>query len=349
MTEQDKNQQNQQYQNDDIDLRKLFQAIGNLFANIWKGFILILVGTKRATISHILLFIILIIVGGAIGYFSGSITDPYYRTSMLLHSSVFKGQLIENSIEKLNTLCQQSDRTELAKILKLPIEIADSIKGFESIPFVSEEEIIQVEILREQLKNLNTDEYQINNVIERIQIENKSTYEIVALVYSTRIMSKLEEPLINYIRQNPYVSKRLESTQRNRTKKKDKILRESEKLDSLKNVIYRNLSILGDRSREGSNNVILAEDNMANPLNVVKEDMDLYDELLKIEELLVLEPEFEVVDGFTTFSRPEGPSRSKDISDSILIAIGLGYLFIILKGVNSYLTKVEKEQNEVSG
>lgn len=338
-----KQQQPRQYQEDEIDLRKLFQAIGSFFENFWSWIINIIIAIRRATLSNIVLFTILIIAGGIAGYFSVTISEPYYRSSMILRSNVFRGLVIESSIEKLNLLCRDADRKELSMALGLPIEVALNVRGFEAIPFVSEDEITELEVLKEQLKNLNVNEAQTNQLLA-IQDENKSTYEIAALVYKTETISQLEEPLLNYFRQNPYVKKRLEITRLNREKKKEKIQNEAKKLDSLKSVIYKNLSRLANRSKEGSNNVILADDNMTNPLTIILQDLDLYDEELAIERQLILEEELEVVDGFTTFSSPAGPGRNLAMRSYILYAIGLGYLFLLLRSINTYLSRVEKEQ-----
>jgi hypothetical protein len=55
---------------------------------------------------------------------------------------------------------------------------------------------------------------------------------------------------------------------------------------------------------------------------------------------LYLQNDFEVVDGFTEFSKPtsDGPIRTSGYA--ILIAIGLGYLLVALFSFNKYLSKL---------
>jgi len=331
------------YQDDEIDLRKLFQAIGSFFSGLWFGFIRIIVSIRRVTIEHKYLFLILIILGvvGAIGV--NKTSRPYYSTSMFLKISIYRGKLIENSIEKLNLLCQEKGRSELASVLGIDSLLAAQIKGFEAIPFVNEQEIIDLEILKLQLKNLKTGEDQINQVISRLEIDNKSMYEIVVRVYDNSIIPDFEEPVVNYFRNIKYISKRLEISKQNRESKLRKLQLEAEKLDSLKSVIYRNLASLTDRTREGSNNVILAEDNITNPLSVIREDMNLYDQELAIRRQLALEPEIEVVDTFGTFLTLDSPRVTKSMVYAIFIAIGLGYFILLIKGINAYLLRFEKE------
>lgn len=343
-------EEQQPYQNkqappsDEIDLRQLFNAIGNFFKRIWYSFIGFIILIKHSTYDHRVALVILIVAGVVLGGGFTQIRTDYYRSSMLLSSTYFKGQLIESTIEKLNRLASVEDKESLTELLDISPETARLIKGFEAVPFVSEEEIIEVEVLREQLKRLNVDNAQIEQITNRIQIENKSTYEIIAYVYDPDIVPDLQEPLVEYFKSNPFISKRLAIKEENRKKEITKLESEIDKLDSLKKGMFRYLATIGERTREGSNNVILAEDNIANPLSVFQEDLVLYRQKQRIEEQLALEPEFEVIDGFTTFSQPENPGLVKTAGLGGLIFLGIGYLFILLRGINSYLNRFEREK-----
>ena len=59
---------------------------------------------------------------------------------------------------------------------------------------MSEDDVVEVELLKQELKNLKIEDSRIQQVVERVQIENKSTYEISVLVYDPTIISELEEP-----------------------------------------------------------------------------------------------------------------------------------------------------------
>ncbi len=70
----------------------------------------------------------------------------------------------------------------------------------------------------------------------------------------------------------------------------------------------------------------------------------MYEQLQEVQQQLELGDDFEVIDGFTVFSRPESPGLIKATILSILYFIGLAYLLIIAIEINKYLNQVEKER-----
>ena len=303
-----------------------------------------IVSFRRTTIKHKVLLIIIGVIGVGASIGINQILDPYFETTLLLNSSYYKGRLIENNIEKLSLLCEEPERTGLAATLGIPVEFALKIMDFEAVPFVTEAEITNLEVLKEQLKGIKVEDNSINEIVELLRIENKSSYEITILVYDNTIITDLEKPILDYFRKNPYLNKRLEANKTTLQKKKIKISSDLAKLDSLKELLQNNMEALADRTREGegSNNVILAEDNLINPLSVFRESINLYDEVLEIERKLELEAEFEVIDGFTMFSKPDSPGLIKTVFFGFWISIGLGYLIIMLISINKYLGAIEK-------
>jgi hypothetical protein len=98
----------------------------------------------------------------------------------------------------------------------------------------------------------------------------------------------------------------------------------------LKNVLYNNFQSLGQTARAGSNNVILADEQLTNPLEILKQDLAINSEILFIEQQLYVSPDFEIVDGFTTFKAPQSASLALILLTSFWISILAGYLIIAL-------------------
>jgi hypothetical protein len=98
-------------------------------------------------------------------------------------------------------------------------------------------------------------------------------------------------------------------------------------MDSLKSVLYQNYQTLGKTSR-GSNNVILSDEAMTNPLDVFKQDLELNQQILEIDEALYIQPDFEVIEGFTTFKQPESAGLLKILFISFWVSWLMGYLII---------------------
>jgi hypothetical protein len=92
-------------------------------------------------------------------------------------------------------------------------------------------------------------------------------------------------------------------------------------------VLFRNYQNLGKTSR-GSGNVFLGDEKLANPLEVFNADIEFNKEILQIDRQLYLKPDFEVVDGFTAFKKPESASLAKILFISFWISFLMGYLII---------------------
>jgi hypothetical protein len=115
----------------------------------------------------------------------------------------------------------------------------------------------------------------------------------------------------------------VEINKKNLENRLEKLMRESSKLDSLKNVLYKNLG----KASSGSNSVLLLSDEqITNPLDVYKHDLTLHLEILEIKKELYIKPDFEIVDGFTSFKEPESASLIKMLFISLGLSVLFGYL-----------------------
>lgn len=329
---------------DEIDLGVLFSKIGDFFKNIGLGFLRFLALLRRVPLENKLLFSALIIVSLATGIsYSSLLKKKFYSTTMILSSEYLNKRIVDNTIDKLNLLAEEEEKSGLAKVLNVPNELAENIHDFEAKPFVAETELIELEVLKEQLKNFQSDkknEKVIEQVIQRIEIENRHAYEITVRVYNPTVVRELESAIVNYFKNNDYLKKRVEISKTNRLARKQKLIKDSQKLDSLKEVIYANYQNMAAQSRQGSNNVILSDKAVTNPIEVYEQDMNFYNEIQVLDRALYLQNDFEVVDGFTEFSEPSSDGPVRVSAYAILIAIGLGYLIVALTKFNKYLDKL---------
>lgn len=337
--------QKQPTHSDEIDLGILFSKIGDFFKNIGLGFLRFLALLRRIPIENRVLFISLILIGIVVGFFYASfLKKKFYSTTMILSSEYLNKRIVDNTIEKLNLLAEEVDKKGLAKVLNISDSLAENILEFEAKPFVAEADVIELEVLKQQLKNFQADqknEKVIQQVIDRIEIENRHAYEITVKVYNPTVVPALQNALVNYFRNNDYLKKRVEITKSNLLARKQKLIGESQKLDSLKAVIYENYQNMATQSRQGSNNVILSDKAVTNPIEIFTQDINMYNQIQSINRSLYLQDDFELVDGFTEFSKPSSAGPLRTSAYAILIAIGLGYLFVALFSFNKYLAKID--------
>ena len=102
---------------------------------------------------------------------------------------------------------------------------------------------------------------------------------------------------------------------------------------------------MAKQSKQGSNNVILSEKPLTDPLSVFTQDLDFYNQIQYIDSRLYLQPDFEVVDGFTAFKEPESASLPKILAIAFLVSWLMGYLILGLFKFDRYLAKLSKESN----
>jgi hypothetical protein len=321
--------ENKPQASDEIDLTQFFKWIGRGFRNFGNGILAALAGLRNLFFSNLKFFILIIGLGLGLGVlYSELFAKKFYKTTMVLSCDYLNRQIMENAIEKLNLLTREREREGLSEILNIDTETALNIMGFEFKPFVSEKDVVELEVLKEQLNNVAAEKKDIvQKVIKKIEIQNKNAYEIAVHVYNPDIVKPLEKALINYFKSNEYIKRRIEINHSNLVVRKTKLQQESKKLDSLKRVLFENFQSLAKQSR-GSNNVILGDERLANPLEIFQQDLQLNREILDIEKDLYVQPDFEVVAGFTTFKQPESASLLKILVIAFLISWVFGYVLI---------------------
>ena len=332
---------------DEIDLSQVFKWIGNGFRNFGNSILSGLAGLRSTFFGNKKFFALVIISGLTIGgLYSEFLGKKYYKSSMILSCDYLNRRIVESTIEKLNLLCGEAEREGLAKELSIPIAIAKNILKFESKAFVSEADIVELEVLKEQLNNVAEAKKEVvKKVISKLEIHNKSAFQISMLITDPNVVQNIDSSIVNYLKSDDYVKRRIEVTKTNLLQKREKLLRESKRLDSLKSVLFRSFDNMAKQSKQGSNNVILSEKPLTDPLSVFTQDLDFYNQIQYIDTKLYLQPDFEVVDGFTAFKEPESASLPKILAISFLVSWLLGYLFLGLWKFDKYLAKLSKEQN----
>ena len=86
------------------------------------------------------------------------------------------------------------------------------------------------------------------------------------------------------------------------------------------------------------------EGQLADPVRVYTEGVSLFRQLQREKEKLSLGDDFEVIDGFTIFSKPSSPGLLKGSVIAVGVWLALAYGLILLLEVNKYLSRIEKER-----
>ncbi|MBI1770247.1 MAG: hypothetical protein HYR67_17905 [Bacteroidetes bacterium] len=334
----------EQQKSDEIDLGQLFNKIGDFFKSLGYRALKFLAVLRNVPLNNKVLFIALILAGGTLGfYYSSFVKKKFYESSMILSSDYFNKRIVDSSIDKLNLLAAEASSKGLAQVLHISDALASNIISFEAEPFISEKDLVEMEVLKEQLKNaqLNSkNQNVIDQVIKRIEIENRHAFEFTVRTLSPTAITSLQGAFVNYFKNNDYIKNRIRINHDLLVSRKDKLKRDSQKLDSLKRIIYSNYQTMAQQSRQGSNNVILSDKSVTNPVEVYQQDLIIYNQLMFVERDVFLQPDFEVVDGFTEFDSPASAGRAKIVVTAILLAFMLGYVIVAFREFNKYLSTI---------
>lgn len=336
------NQKSSNTSSGEMDLSNLFSRLGAFISNAFSTFLKGLANIRRTTLENRSLFFVLIILGIAAGYIYGDyIRKKYYESSMILSSDYLNKRIVENSIQKLNLLLAGASKEGIKQALQINDSLANNIIGFEARTFIGEDEIIELRILKEQLKNSKLEVENpkiIDEVIKKIEIENQHAFEIKVKLYNPKEFSELENALVNYFKNNEYVKKRIEINRKNLLVKQLKLKRDFERLDSLKSVIYDNFKRLADDDSKSTNGVLIGDMAVTtNPVEVYIQDLKMYTEFQETNEKVYLESDFEVVDGFTELNVPSNQTLPVVVIQFLFGALLIGYLIIGFKKFNKFL------------
>jgi len=161
-------------QSDEIDITQLFRWIGRGFKNFGLGIIAAIAGLRNIFFTNRIFFLIIILSGLVVGgsYYQ-FLSKKFYKSSMIISCDYLNNRILQNAVEKLNLLSQERDRDGLASELKIDIDVAKNIRKFSFRPFVSEQDLIEMEVLKEQLNNTASERKDVvEKVISKIDIEN---------------------------------------------------------------------------------------------------------------------------------------------------------------------------------
>jgi hypothetical protein len=332
---------------DEIDLSQLFRWIGKGFSNFGQGILNALAGLRALLFQNKIFFLAIILVGLAFGVLTSEVLiKKQYASSMIISCDYLNNRILTNTIKKLNLLCDEKERTGLANELNVDIATAKNIQEFSARAFVSEKDLVEIEVLKEQLNNVAEEKKDlVNKIISKIDIENKNAFLIEVKVLDPEIIKNLETALVNYIKTNPFIQNRIVANSQTLLERKSKLQKESRKLDSLKAVLFDNYaSMAKENNRPGSNNVILSDKYLTNPLDVFRQDLDIHQQIQGIDYQLSVKPDFEVVDGLTAFKEPDTASLSKVLVISFFASWALGYLILGFFKFDRYLASLNKAQ-----
>src|SRR5687768_15089564 len=96
---------------DEIDLTQFFRWIGRGFTKLGNSMLFGMASMRNLFLNNRLFFVGIIILGLVLGVlYSQLLKKEFYKTSMVLSCDYLNTQILENTVEKLNLLCEEETR-----------------------------------------------------------------------------------------------------------------------------------------------------------------------------------------------------------------------------------------------
>ncbi|WP_026464824.1 hypothetical protein [Adhaeribacter aquaticus] len=325
--------------NDEIDLSLLFSKVMNGIAYAGKQLALFIFLVIDRILKNFKLLILATLIGGilGVGYFFAR--EPYYHSDMTISSAYHNGAFLTNSINTLDRLCKEGNYPVLAQMLKIPTAKARTIRRLEVEKTMSPNLQLLIDIYKEK----EGGQHAIDSLI---LFHNDSTFHINAQVYDTTTFFGLDTVLVNYIKNNKFINRRIAIERRNLLARKIKLERESRNLDTLKNYMARSYlnQKSGPANPAGTQVTLNSKD--VNPIEVYREDFRLYDQQLKIDKVLNTNSEIEIIEPFTPFKEPASGTLLKNSLKGALVGLLVGLLYIFFKILELGISKLRTNLGE---
>jgi hypothetical protein len=327
---------------DEIDLARVFSSIYNSFLTVLKIIVRFFFTLIDNIYANLKVIAALTIIGSLLGLAYFYITKPFYESSMTLSSDYFKGELLANSIQNLNEVCGEGNTKVLASLLKIPSAKAKNIKSIKISPVISQNYRILLDLY-------GKDEKYQGKLDSLLLYNEQSNFQLNVEVYDTAALKGLDTVLTNYIKSNDYVKKRIEVDRINLLSLKNKLIRDSGSLDTLKRNIAASIKSSGDAGRSGTNNVILGEKSV-NPIEIYEQDLALYSQKQEIERQLALNAEIEIIEKFIPYSDPKSGSLIKNAAKGAIGGLVIAILYVLYQMLQEGLTRLRYslEEEEVA-
>jgi hypothetical protein len=292
---------NQQYNknlstNEEVDLSQVFNNFSTLVKKMFINTFLFLESFIIKAINSYQLIGAFLGVGAILGGGYFYLVKPYYESSMTISSKYFKNDILNKSVESINQLCEEENYKTLSYVLEIPEEKAKTIKGIEIEPVIPEN--------FERIAELYAKQNDKKAILDSLLLfSDEMSFRLTAQVYDISTFKILDSVLVNYMRSNSYIKKRIAIDHINLVNMKAKLESEANRIDSLKLLVARNIAKMADRNKDGSNNFYIGSENTTNPIELIKEDLSLYNRALNIDKELYLNAEVEIVESFIPFKK----------------------------------------------
>lgn len=330
---------------DEIDLSELFRVLGKSASRTFSKMMGTLARVRSVSIKHRKLLLSLAVIGGAIGCSWHFLGKKYYDASMIIYCSYLDSKTLTTVFENVNGMCTDSEDSlkQLSSILSIDYETAKALKSIGLAPFLSREQNLLLQSFSEKLEKM-TDKDESKSLVDEMRSlsGNANTFLITLKLYDPGASNKLQNGILKFLQDNDYIQKRMLDRRVTLEEKSKKLQRESRTLDSLKHLVNSNFLRLMQLTHEGSNNVILSDKMILDPIAIYQKDLELFNDILSVKSQLFLKNDFEIVSDMQVNLKPANKNIVKNSVVYSAIGLLVGYVLLCLSYFDQYLASLNR-------
>lgn len=331
---------NQTPEEQEVDLGQLFNSIGKLFESIFNAvgsvfnyFFKIIIISSKAVIDNFKILVGVLIITGIIGFILNKFQEERFESSMLVKTYFDSKYQLDINLSYYNNLITDERFEELAEIFEIEVDLAKNIKEFELLkgPENENKKLQLYDDFMKSLDSIRAQDVSFDDYLENRDILAGDLFYIRVESLDKNIYNKLDGGVYKSF-ENLYSAKKMKKRDSMIIIRKQTILESIAEIDSLQNVY---INVLEEESQATKTRISLGEGfplqqekSKTNEYQLLNKEIQLRDELRRLEEESVEENEF--FDIISTFQR--SGTKVSEIWKNYMIMLPFGSLILMILG-----------------
>jgi|GEM_PF-4859958 len=318
--------------NDEVDLISLFNylinGIKSLAFSLFNVTIKALVIIRAFLISNVYFLIGFLVVGCICGFFYSKLKPPVYETSLTIKSEFLRGFDFLYEIEKLNDYVVEKNYGVVSELFETAPRNVEVLKGFSAYSYFNYHNIFERYGEIEKLDSLS------------VASEMNSTLFVVTIKMNSDsiVLENVENWLVNFFDKNELLTRNYEIRKANLAQMKDQLIKDVDKLDSLKVGINNSVFFKADQEVTRLDISIKESDNLLeNTVNVYDKGWEAFNKLQDVEKQKSLIEKITIVNGIKLIKENQKVFIAGNIINGGFLGIIMFVIIYLLIVFNRFL------------
>jgi len=256
--------------------------------------------------TNLVILILAFVIGSGLGLAYHQFSPKIYEGKMILLSDILTESYSERITESLDKLIKEGNTKTLSERLGITEESAEKI------------EKIEIESIQQE---------------DAVGEKESSTFVITVETTDNSILKKLQDGIINLLKNNDFVQIRVSQRQNFYKIMIKKVGEEINSLDSLKKRLFN-----GQPVYSKSSEMLLVD-----PTNIYSKIIELTAKQIEYKNALELVNSIQLVEGFTIFQKPVSPKLSISLASGASLGLVFVFVFIGIRAIREIVLLAENK------